>query len=161
MLASVLIFGAMYNRAVHVLKVSGAAELERIRAAKGSNPGSTITCSARLAVLFPAEGAVGAAVLWAATDVIDMVVLGLGDSDDEGTPCFESALPKLLGAVREGRITLAKVAALLSTNPRAIFHLDSQPETHIEVDDGNGQVVEAVHRGELTSLDGVACAGAL
>jgi carbamoyl-phosphate synthase/aspartate carbamoyltransferase/dihydroorotase len=47
---------------------------------------------------------------------------------------LETALPLLLTAVHEGRLSLSDLLVRLVTNPRRIFHLLEQPETWVEVD---------------------------
>ncbi len=51
-----------------------------------------------------------------------------------GVPGLETALPLLLTAYKEGRLTLEEVIRLYSENPRRIFKLPNQPQTFIEVD---------------------------
>ncbi len=40
----------------------------------------------------------------------------------------------MLTAVKQGRLTLARLIELMATNPRRIFGLPEQPDTFIEVD---------------------------
>src|SRR3990172_12167762 len=51
-----------------------------------------------------------------------------------GFPGLESALPLLLTAVKQGRMTLDDIILRYHTNPRRIFDLPAQPDTYIEVD---------------------------
>lgn len=51
-----------------------------------------------------------------------------------GVPGLETALPLLLTAVKEKRLTLSKVIELYQENPRKIFKLPKQKDTYIEVD---------------------------
>jgi carbamoyl-phosphate synthase / aspartate carbamoyltransferase / dihydroorotase len=49
-------------------------------------------------------------------------------------PGLETALPLLLTAVAEGRLTIDDLVTRMHTNPRRIFGLPAQPETWVEVD---------------------------
>ena len=53
-----------------------------------------------------------------------------------GVPGLESALPLMLTAVADGRLSLERLTALMHTNPRRIFNLPEQPDTWVEVDLG-------------------------
>lgn len=58
----------------------------------------------------------------------------LGPAAPPGVPGLETALPLMLTAVAEGRLTLERLVTLMAHNPRRIFGLPEQPETWIEVD---------------------------
>ncbi|MGC9395772.1 MAG: amidohydrolase family protein [Anaerolineae bacterium] len=58
----------------------------------------------------------------------------LGSDAPPGVPGLETALPLMLTAVHEGRLTLERVVELMAHNPRRIFGLPEQPETWIEID---------------------------
>ena len=82
--------------------------------------------------------------LWANLDVIDCFAtdhaphtLAEKDSDNPppGFPGLETALPLLLTAVSEGRLTINDVLSRMVTNPRRIFNLPEQPEAWVEVDE--------------------------
>lgn len=82
--------------------------------------------------------------LWANLDVIDCFAtdhaphtLEEKDSDTPppGFPGLETALPLLLTAVDEGRLTMDDIVSRMYTNPKRIFSLPDQPETWIEVDE--------------------------
>lgn len=51
-----------------------------------------------------------------------------------GVPGLETSLPLMLTAVKDKRLSLDRLIALMHTNPRRIFNLPEQPDTHIEVD---------------------------
>jgi dihydroorotase-like cyclic amidohydrolase len=51
-----------------------------------------------------------------------------------GFPGLETALPLMLTAVHEDRLTLEAVLQRMSDNPRRIFGLPEQPDTWVEVD---------------------------
>ena len=51
-----------------------------------------------------------------------------------GVPGLETALPLLLAAVDKGMVTIERLIAMMSTNPKKIFCLPEQPNTYVEVD---------------------------
>jgi carbamoyl-phosphate synthase/aspartate carbamoyltransferase/dihydroorotase len=51
-----------------------------------------------------------------------------------GVPGLETALPLMLSAVRQGRLSLQRLTALMAGNPRRIFGLSDQSDTYVEVD---------------------------
>jgi carbamoyl-phosphate synthase/aspartate carbamoyltransferase/dihydroorotase len=82
--------------------------------------------------------------LWANMDVIDCFAtdhaphtLEEKDSDNPppGFPGLETALPLLITAVAESRLTLPDLIDKMHTNPKKIFNLPDQPETWVEVDE--------------------------
>ncbi len=82
--------------------------------------------------------------LWANLDAIDCFSTDhaphtLAEKDGEnpppGFPGLETALPLLLTAVEEGRLTMDDIILRMHTNPRKIFNLSEQPETWVEVDE--------------------------
>ena len=83
--------------------------------------------------------------LWDNLDVIDCfatdhaphtVAEKDGTKPPPGFPGLETALPLLLTAVDEGRMTKDELVARMVTNPRRIFGLPEQPDTWIELDPG-------------------------
>jgi carbamoyl-phosphate synthase / aspartate carbamoyltransferase / dihydroorotase len=63
-----------------------------------------------------------------------------------GFPGLETALPLLLTASNEGRLTIDDIVQKSFINPRKIFHLPEQPETWIEVDeDAHYEIKAAEH----------------
>jgi len=90
--------------------------------------------------------------LWQNLDVIDCFAtdhaphtLGEKDSEDPppGFPGLETALPLLLTAVDDGRLTMDDLVTRMYTNPKRIFNLPDQPETWIEVDENAEYVIRA------------------
>lgn len=82
--------------------------------------------------------------LWENLDVIDCFATDhaphtLEEKDSEspppGFPGLETALPLLLTASNNGRLTIDNIVQKSFINPRQIFHLPDQPETWIEVDE--------------------------
>jgi carbamoyl-phosphate synthase / aspartate carbamoyltransferase / dihydroorotase len=90
--------------------------------------------------------------LWANLDVIDCFATDhaphtLEEKDSEnpppGFPGLETALPLLLTAVDDGRLTMDDVILRMHTNPKKIFRLPDQPETWIEVDEDASYEIRA------------------
>jgi carbamoyl-phosphate synthase/aspartate carbamoyltransferase/dihydroorotase len=84
------------------------------------------------------------AALWAhLNDTIDCIATDhaphtlaekQSDNPPPGVAGLETSLPLLLNALHDGRLTPARLTALMHHNPRRIFGLPAQPETHVEVD---------------------------
>ena len=150
---------AAYAQRVHFCHVSRADEITLIAAAKSR--GLPITCEVTPHHLFLTDAdaarlgpwgdmrprlATHADVdtLWAHINTtIDCIATDhaphtraekLGPDAPPGVPGLETALPLMLTAVAEGRLTLERLVALMAYNPRRIFGLPEQPETWIEVD---------------------------
>ena len=82
--------------------------------------------------------------LWENLDVIDCFATDHAPHTSEekdsqnpppGFPGLETALPLLLTAVSESRLTISSIIEKMHTNPKKIFDLPDQPETWIEVDE--------------------------
>lgn len=158
-MAAVILMAAIYDRPVHIAHVSLREEILLIRAAK--ERGLKVTCEVTPHHLFlsqediPAIGAGRSDVrpdlatlrdvqaLWDNLDVVDCIATDhaphtLAEKDSEkaspGFPGLETALPLLLDAVHQGRLSMDDLIARMVTNPRRIFNLPEQPETWIEVD---------------------------
>jgi len=98
--------------------------------------------------------------LWQNLEVIDCFATDhaphtLAEKDSEnpppGFPGLETALPLLLTAVGEGRLTLDDIILRMHTNPRKIFNLPEQPETWVEVDEAARY---EIHAAEMKSRCG-------
>jgi len=149
---------AAFGQHVHFCHVSHADEIALIAAAKAR--GLPVTCEVTPHHLFLTDAdaarlgpwgdmrprlATQADVdaLWAHIDTtIDCIATDhaphtrdekLGPDAPPGVPGLETALPLMLTAVAEGRLTLERLVALMAHNPRRIFGLPEQPETWIEV----------------------------
>lgn len=158
-MAAVILLAALYDRPVHIAHVSRREEILLIRKAK--ERGVQVTCEVGAHHLFltgddvPRIGAGRAEVrprlaaeqdrqaLWDNLDVIDCFASDhaphtLEEKDSPkpppGFPGLETSLPLLLTAVHEGRLSIDDIVLRMFTNPRRIFNLPEQPETHIEVD---------------------------
>ena len=158
-LAAVILMASLYNRPVHLAHVSLREEILLIRLAK--EKGLPVTCEVTPHHLFltqddiPSLGpgrsevrprlasAADCAALWENLEVIDCFATDHaphtlaekdGPNPPPGFPGLETALPLLLTAVSEGRLTMDDLLLRMVTNPRRIFNLPEQPETWIEVD---------------------------
>ena len=158
-LAAVILMAALYDRPLHLAHVSLREEILLIRRAK--EKGLKVTCEVAPHHLFLSQAdlpALGAgrgevrprlatpgdqAALWQNLDIIDCFATDhaphtLEEKDSPnpppGFPGLESALPLLLTAVHEGRLSLDDLVLRMLTNPRRIFNLPEQADTWIEVD---------------------------
>ncbi len=170
-IAVVIGLAAAYGRSVHLCHVSRRDEIRLIAQAK--QQGLAVTCEVTPHHLFLTEGDVerlgslgdmrprlatrdDVNALWAHLDtVIDCIAtdhaphtLGEKQSDPPppGVPGLETALPLMLTAVVEGRLTMDRLVALMATQPRRIFGLPEQPDTWVEVEVGTPYLIE---NGEL------------
>ncbi|MGD0573826.1 MAG: hypothetical protein ABSB61_00425 [Anaerolineales bacterium] len=158
-LALALLLSALHDQPVHVAHVSRAEEIALIRLAK--ERGWPVTCEVTPHHLFLDEediskiGAGRAEVrprlarasdreaLWAQLEVIDCFATDHaphtpsekdGPNPPPGFPGLETALALLLGAVRQGRLTMQGLVARMHDNPLRIWNLREWEDTFIEVD---------------------------
>lgn len=158
-LAAIILLASLYDRSLHLAHVSRREEILLIRQAKLA--GLKVTCEVTPHHLFlsdqdiPILGSGRSEVrprlattqdrdsLWENLDVIDCFATDhaphtLAEKDSlnppPGFPGLETALPLLLTAVREKRLSMEDVLTRLVANPRRIFNLPEQPQTWIEVD---------------------------
>ena len=158
-MAAVILLAAIYDRPLHIAHVSLREEILLIRAAK--EKGLKVTCEVTPHHLFlsaddlpshnPGRGEVRPRLaspadqeaLWANLEVIDCFATDHaphtleekdGSNPPPGFPGLETALPLLLTAVSDGRLSLDDLVARLHTNPRRIFNLPEQPQTWVEID---------------------------
>ena len=150
---------AAYGRSVHFCHISRRQEIELIADAKAV--GLPVTCevtphhlfldesdAARLGPLGDMRPILGTAndvaSLWDhINDTIDCIATDhaphtlaekRSDSPPPGVAGLETSLPLMLNGVVNGRITTDRLIQLMATNPRRIFNLPEQPDTHVEVD---------------------------
>ncbi|MBI5945012.1 MAG: amidohydrolase family protein [Chloroflexi bacterium] len=170
-MAAAILFAAIYDRPVHIAHISLKEEVLLIKAAK--ERGIKVTCEVCPHHLFltkddipsiahghPGRGEVRPRLatkedvdaLWTNLDVIDCFAtdhaphtLEEKDSDNPppGFPGLETALPLLLTAVSESRLTLTDIIEKMHTNPKKIFNLPDQPETWVEVDEKASYEIKA------------------
>lgn len=170
-MAAAILFAAMYDRSVHIAHVSLKEEILVIKAAK--QRGIKVTCEVGPHHLFlskddipaisnghPGRGEVRPRLatkedvdsLWTNLDVIDCFATDHaphtieekdGENPPPGFPGLETALPLLLTAVQDGRLTMDEIITKMHTNPRKIFNLPEQPETWVEVDENATYEIKA------------------
>ncbi len=158
-LAAVILLAALYDRPLHLAHVALGEEILLIRKAK--EKGIEVTCEVCPHHLFLTKGDIPKLglgrsevrprlaeqsdqdALWANLAVIDCFATDhaphtLAEKDSHrpppGFPGMETALPLLLTAVGEFRLTIDDLVARMVTNPRRIFNLPEQTATWIEVD---------------------------
>ena len=152
---------ASFNRPVHFCHISRRDEIEMIAEAK--KQGIPVTCEATPHHLFLTEndlerlGPLGDMrpplasqadqdALWGhihttidcvATDHAPHALAEKQSSNPPpGVPGLQTALPLMLTAASQGRLTLDRLVELMHTNPGRIFNLPEQPDTYVEVDLG-------------------------
>ncbi len=173
-MAAAILFAALFDRPVHIAHVSLKEEILLIKAAK--ERGIKVTCEVCPHHLFlskedipaishghPGRGEVrprlaaksDVEALWQNLEAIDCFAtdhaphtLAEKDSNNPppGFPGLETALPLLLTAVSESRLTIPILIEKIHTNPKKIFHLPDQPETWIEVDEEAAYEIQAAHQ---------------
>jgi len=163
-MAAAILFAALYDRSIHIAHVSLREEILVIKAAKERGIKVTCEVAPHHLFLssadFPALSQQGkhpgreevrprladpsdVNALWENLDVIDCFATDhaphtLREKDSHnpppGFPGVETALPLLLTAVHQGRLSLDDVITRMVENPRRIYDLPIQPETWVEVD---------------------------
>lgn len=181
-LAAVILVAALFDRPVHLAHVSLRQEILLVRKAK--QKGLKVTCEVTPHHLFLTQDDIPAlgpgrsevrpplatpqdqAALWDNLDVIDCFATDhaphtLAEKDSAtpppGFPGLETALPLLLTAVAQGRLTLDDLVLRCYTNPRQLFNLPEQPDTWIEVDEAAEWEISArdmVSRAGWTPFEG-------
>ena len=146
-LASILLLASLHNRNVHVMNVSSRDDINLIALSK--EKGLKITCDVSIYSLFLTQddypdcpglpSADDQKVLWEHLNIIDAFSVGsipyqLAGKHASPTVGIEDALPLLLTAVSEDRLTIEDISARLYMNPKRIFELHDQLETSIEVE---------------------------
>ena len=158
-MAAVILLAAIYDRPIHLAHVSLREEILLIRVAK--EKGIKVTCEVTPHHLFltnmdiPVIGTGRSEVrprlatsadqeaLWDNLEVIDCfatdhaphtLVEKASENPPPGFPGLETALPLLLTAVHEGRLTMSDLIQRMVTKPREIFSIPEQPETWVEID---------------------------
>jgi carbamoyl-phosphate synthase/aspartate carbamoyltransferase/dihydroorotase len=158
-MAAIILLAAIYDRPVHLAHVSLREEILLIRAAK--EKGIKVTCEVTPHHLFltdadvhtigtgrsevrPSLASTGdQQALWENLQVIDCfatdhaphtIVEKSGENPPPGFPGLETALPLLLTAVHEDRLSMSDLIQHMVTRPREIFSIPEQPETWLEID---------------------------
>lgn len=169
-LAAVILLSALYDQPLHISHVSRADEIRLIAQAK--QHGFPVTCEVTPHHLFlTAEDAerlgegrsevrprlatgFDQQALWEHLEVIDCFATDhaphtLEEKDSQnpppGFPGLETALPLLLGAVGEGRLSLEQVIERMDANPRRIFGLPQQQDTFVVIDENAEWVINGAN----------------
>ena len=159
-LAVVLALAHLFERRIHICHVSTAVEIQLVRLAK--ERGTQVTCEVTPHHLILSAADIpdlgkersevrprlatpkDVAALWDALEIIDCFATDhaphtLAEKDGEdpapGFPGLETALSLMLGAVREGKLTIDGLILRMHTNPQRIYDLPLQQDTFIEVDE--------------------------
>ena len=155
-LASILLLASLHDRGVHVLNVTSKDDIKLIALSKDKK--LKVTCDVSIYSLFlsqtdypecttlPTEADQQA--LWkhlASIDVFSIGSLPYQISGKQAVPTvgIADAMPLLLTAVSEGKLTLDDVILRMHTNPISIFDLTEQSNTAVEVDIDRPYVLQA------------------
>ena len=163
-MAAAILFASMYDCPIHIAHVSLREEILTIKAAKEQGIKVTCEVAPHHLFLtkddfpqisqegkFPGRqevrprvtGSEDQLALWENLDVIDCFATDHaphtlneknGHNPPPGFPGLETALPLLLTAVNQGRLTVEDIVTRMVDNPRRIFNLPEQTETWVEVD---------------------------
>jgi len=155
-MAAAILMAALTDRSVHLAHVATREEILLVRAAK--EKGFKVSCEVTPHHLFltasDLQGGLGEVrprlasqadvdALWENMAVIDCfatdhaphtLVEKQSKNPPPGFPGLETALPLLLTAVHQGRLSLEDLVKRMSDNVRQIFHIPTQPDTWLEVD---------------------------
>lgn len=155
-LASILLLASLHDRKVHVMNVTSKDDISLIALSK--EKGLKVTCDVSVYSLFlsqvdyPDCAALPTIkdqkALWdhlATIDVFSIGSLPYQIAGDKAVPTVGilDALPLLLTAVSEGRMTIEDVTKRLHDNPKAIFELHDQTTTSVEIDLDRPYVLQA------------------
>lgn len=158
-IAAVILIASLFQRPIHIAHVALREEILLIRAAK--EKGIPVTCevaphhlflnTTHLEKLPGGRGEVRPRIatpadqqaLWENLDVIDCfatdhaphtIMEKESSNPPPGFPGLETALPLLLTAVHQNRLSEKDILSRCYTNPRQIFSLPEQPDTWVEID---------------------------
>ncbi|KAF3902971.1 Dihydroorotase [Dactylellina cionopaga] len=189
-LASILLLASLHSRNVHITSVTTKDDIRLIALSK--QKGLQVTCDVAIYALFLSQKEYpqctalptkeDQAALWEHMDIIDCFSVGslpyqlsldVKGSGSAVLGIFE-ALPLLLTAVSDKRLTLEDITKRLRDNPMEIFDLHEQPHSSLEVNLDRtvrveekdswspfvgqvlkGSVERVVFDGETACLDGV------
>ncbi|KAF0266864.1 hypothetical protein FOG48_04049 [Hanseniaspora uvarum] len=148
-LASVILLASLQNRSIHITGVSNEEDLALIKTVKEKH--SNVTCDVNIHSLFVTQDDFPEAVflptaedqefLWNNLDSIDVFSIGslpslvasiTGNKAVTGSG-VKDALPLLLTAVNEGRLTIEDIVTKMHDNPCHIFNIPEQKAT-VEID---------------------------
>ncbi|RAO69241.1 uncharacterized protein BHQ10_005253 [Talaromyces amestolkiae] len=146
-LASILLLASLHNRNVHVVNVSSKEDINLIALSK--EKGLKVTCDVSIYSLFlTQEDFPDCTVLptvedqnslWEHLSTIDVFSIGtipyqLAGKDASPTVGIADALPLLLTAASQNKLTLDDITTRLHDNPKRIFELHDQQDAFVEVE---------------------------
>ncbi|CAO3654517.1 unnamed protein product [Mucor hiemalis] len=142
-LASILLLASIHGRVIHVSNVTSKDDLALIEMTK--NKGLKVTCDVSVYSLFLNNTDVDSKWLptaadqqglWKKLHVIDCFSVGRAPAKIDGTATagIAEALPLLLTAVADGRLSIQDIAQRMNENPRRIFGLSAQADTYVDVE---------------------------
>ncbi|KIV87247.1 protein pyrABCN [Exophiala sideris] len=146
-LASILLLASLHDRKVHVMNVTSKDDIRLIALSK--EKGLNVTCDVSIYSLFLSQvdypdcsalpSITDQKALWDHLSTIDVFSIGslpyqLAGENAVPTVGIEDALPLLLTAVSEGKLTMDDVTQRLHDNPKSIFELHDQNNTSVEID---------------------------
>ncbi|KAJ3122425.1 hypothetical protein HK098_002831 [Nowakowskiella sp. JEL0407] len=157
-LASVLFMVNLHGRSVHITNVMTREDISLIALSK--EKGVQVTCDVCVHNLFLSKSDIDSEVLgtpddiqalWENLNIVDCFSVGtvpyVLERDHKQTEKIspasgtEEALPLLLTAVSDGRLTLDDIALRFYENPRKIFDFPEQRDTYIEIEIDRKQTV--------------------
>lgn len=149
-LASVMLLASLQNRSIHITGVSNKEDLALIITVKEKDP--KVTCDVNIHALFVSQDDYPEAqflptkedqdFFWQNLDAIDAFSIGAlptslahitGNKVDVGLG-IKDALPLLLSAVEDGRLTIDDIVERLHENPARIFNIPEQHNAVVEID---------------------------
>ncbi|QLL33783.1 hypothetical protein HG536_0F01080 [Torulaspora globosa] len=149
-LASVMLLASLQNRSIHITGVSNKEDLSLIMTVKDKD--SKVTCDVNIHSLFVSQDDYPEALFlptkedqdffWQNLDAIDAFSIGAlptllaqitGNKVDVGLG-IKDALPLLLSAVEEGKLTIDDIVERLHENPARIFNIPEQLDAAVEID---------------------------
>ncbi|KAK5199734.1 Carbamoyl-phosphate synthase [Exophiala xenobiotica] len=155
-LASILLLASLHDRKVHVMNVTSKDDISLIALSK--EKGLKVTCDVSIYSLFLSQvdypdcsalpSVTDQKALWDHLPIIDVFSIGsipyqVAGENAVPTVGIADALPLLLTAVAEGKMTMEDVTKRLHDNPKAIFELHDQSNASIEIDIDRPYVLQA------------------
>ena len=155
-LASILLLASLHDRKVHVHNVTSKDDISLIALSK--EKGLKVTCDVSIYSLFLSQldhpdcaalpSVADQRALWDYLPTIDVFSIGslpyqIAGENAVPTVGISDALPLLLTAVSEGKMTIDDVTKRLHDSPKAIFELHEQSATSVEVDIDRPYVLQA------------------
>ncbi|ORX76323.1 carbamoyl-phosphate synth [Anaeromyces robustus] len=147
-LAAFMFLADLQDRAIHITNVTTEQDISLIAMSK--EKGLKVTCDVNVYNLFLSNADFDSKylsspsdveALWNHIEVIDCFSVGATpfyvakENGHESTSAgIEEALPLLLTAVNDGRLTLDDIVNRLYHNPRRIFEIPEQANTYVEIE---------------------------